>query len=299
MLFLGVLMVSTASAAVLPKAELEGEILALAERAGGPVLAGAAGSAAQKALAEIQQRVPASQLVVVSIPSSGSHQQQMDSALAQAELSCGLRVSALGSSWMVSEFGSCGAEEQEVVAPVAEAAPVAAQEQTAAPTQARKWRTAPVVVPLVEPVEEPAAAVAEAAPQPASAASKPAPAAPKDPAGPLTSADLFRAMRAAAAGPDPNVALRESIILGFGAGHFYSGEKREGLIHMGLQAGGAALGVAWSLIGMNTKTKGARGFCFGVAVTGAAVAGADRVFDIYRAPLNAHKAAERRLRARE
>ncbi len=114
----------------------------------------------------------------------------------------------------------------------------------------------------------------------------------------LDRGDLRWAAKSYAKGPDPVVAVLESSIVGFGAGHFYSGNKEEGMAHLAVQGGSLGLYVIGALVAANASTSsGARAgsTMSSIGIVGLSVG---RIADVYRAPLSAEAARMRSLSGR-
>jgi hypothetical protein len=85
--------------------------------------------------------------------------------------------------------------------------------------------------------------------------------------------------------PQQDVAMWQSAIVGFGAGHFYAGEEDVGALLLILQGVGAGLMIAGA-------SKDNRGLLY----AGGAVFGSSRLVDIAAAPYAARRQAIARLR---
>lgn len=97
--------------------------------------------------------------------------------------------------------------------------------------------------------------------------------------------------------PDPGVAFGMSTIYGFGAGHFYAGNPRVGIIHAGVQGGGVALaGVGLSVVaGGACNNKPCVKSQIAMASVGITAFLLDRVIDAVTAPGSAHRTAAKRI----
>ena len=98
--------------------------------------------------------------------------------------------------------------------------------------------------------------------------------------------------------PQPGTAMALSTVVGFGAGHFYSGNKEEGMAHLAVQGGSLGLYVIGALVAANASTSsGARAgsTMSSIGIVGLSVG---RIADVYRAPLSAEAARMRSLSGR-
>jgi hypothetical protein len=112
----------------------------------------------------------------------------------------------------------------------------------------------------------------------------------------LTQQQAWELTRVQATLPDPNTALNQSLIVGFGAGHFYAKQPQIGYIHASVQV--AALGIAGVSAGLATQvsssgTKGQRRTA--MMFVGFGVFGVARLVDTYTAPISAHMTADEAL----
>lgn len=86
--------------------------------------------------------------------------------------------------------------------------------------------------------------------------------------------------------PDPHLAFDQSLVLGFGSGHFYAHDKPGGFTHLGLQTGGLLLTAA----GAATLDNGGDGPRV-LLLAGATTFLVSRIVDMVTAPLAAHRYA--------
>jgi hypothetical protein len=94
--------------------------------------------------------------------------------------------------------------------------------------------------------------------------------------------------------PDPNVALNQSLIVGFGAGHFYAGQRQRGLIFAGIQLVGAGIAGAAAVKEANSSVYSEYTYA-PLMWVGLGIAGAARLADAYTAPYSAHLSADEAL----
>lgn len=101
--------------------------------------------------------------------------------------------------------------------------------------------------------------------------------------------------------PDPKIAFTESLILGFGTGHFYTKDLPMAYVHMGIQTGGLALAGIGALTYIGAPdadhprhTRQTSGEVIGVGATMFVV---DRIIDIATAPAAAHRRAAQEIEA--
>lgn len=122
---------------------------------------------------------------------------------------------------------------------------------------------------------------------------------------------LFDALRAHGTAPDPSVAFWESMIFGFGTGHFYSGNRREGFVHLGIQASALLLagpvhylGTKYSLSSPDSYSVDDHVNQFrdtrygGAVIVTAGLLVLARGVDAYRAPLSARDETYRRSKGK-
>jgi hypothetical protein len=249
------------------------------------VLLGAAGADAEKALQRMVRDNPVLKVEIVRVPTMGDTAGEMERALALSELSCGLRVVSLGDTYLVDSFGDCRSPQERAAAPEMSSSTVSA---LAALSQ--------------EVDDDPSAAVATSvfAPQHASSSGHDdaQPAAPAAVPPGLDRGDLRAVARSYAKGPEPVVAILESSLVGFGAGHFYSGNPDEGRVHLAVQGGSLGLYLVGMLV-MSNASRGS-GLDAGAAMSNIGLLGlsAGRLVDIYRAPISAHDARMKNLGGR-
>jgi hypothetical protein len=236
-------------------------------RLGEPYLIGASGEEAERAVIAALKASPGTYVEVVRMPTIGDQTAEMQRVMKKLELRCGLFISpGVGGGWVVNEHGECrpsGAVHAE--APhVVEANGTSLDGATDSTSGTQGGR--------------------------ASASAQHT----------LPSSDretLWQIARLEQEVPDPNTALLQSTILGFGTGHFYSGNSMRGKTHLGLQAGGILLSGLGALYRSGTeRTEGQRTAASVLVGIGGVVYLGDRVVDIYTAPMSAHESAEYRMR---
>lgn len=103
--------------------------------------------------------------------------------------------------------------------------------------------------------------------------------------------DSWRQMYLEATLPDPHLAFNESLVLGFGSGHFYAHDKAGGFAHLGTQAGGLVLAASGLGMGWNNRSDAPKV----MIVTGALTFLTSRIIDMVTAPNAAHGYAARRI----
>jgi hypothetical protein len=284
-----ILLAGMASAETTTLTGLASKLRDLNKSTGEAVLLGAAGPEAEKALQRLQRDTPSVKVEIVRVPTMGDTRGEMERALAQAELHCALRVVPLGaSSWQVDSYGDCRSPQERAMGVHTEGSDSTLSTLAALSEQVSDEGVG----------ESPAAgSPAPSAPVPGTAAG-PAPSSPTAQVHQLDRGDLRWAARSYAQGPEPVVALLESSIVGFGAGHFYSGNTDEGRKHLAVQGGSLGLYLVGMLVAANAETdSGVRTGVF-VSNVGLAGFGVGRVVDIYRAPISAHDARARNLGGR-
>lgn len=112
----------------------------------------------------------------------------------------------------------------------------------------------------------------------------------------LTQQQAWELTRIHATLPDPNAALLQSALLGFGAGHFYAEQPRLGLIHAGVQAVGVGLaGLGGGLASGVSRYSNLGERYQAIMYAGLALTGAGRLADLYTAPYSARKTADETL----
>lgn len=101
--------------------------------------------------------------------------------------------------------------------------------------------------------------------------------------------------------PDPRVAFSESLVAGFGTGHFYADDRTMGYIHAGAQGGGLLLGGVGALLltqaPLGDTPRIAARTAGGVIGTAAVIFVVDRIIDFATAPAAAHRKAAREIDA--
>jgi len=207
---------------------------------------------------------------IVRMPIIGDPEFEMERALAKAETRCGLYISPANRGvWTVSSHGDCRSAAQLVAS---------AQAAVSAPDSTPTPQTAPQLT-SGQPTE--GATIGSTT----------------DPGADIDA--LWRIAQLEQQLPDPNTALLESLLFGFGAGHYYSGHNERGTLHLGLQVGGLALSGLGVLYGNNVADETWEyKLASGLMVVGGVVFGADRVVDIYTAPSSAHDVGRRRMEKR-
>ncbi len=251
------------SAATVSTDNLESKLRVLSNRVGEPVLVGAVGAGAEKAASRCD-----GQHQIVRVPSVGDPEAEMARALSRAGLRCGVRLEELsGRSWKLETYGECRSASQ--IASEAGGQPVDDLDS----------------VDFDEIPATPAPSVAGASQQ-------------AEPVVNLDRGDPWRVARAYGKAPDPMVAALDSLLLGFGTGHFYAGNHEEGFAHLGTQVG--LLGVIGlsALVMSEARNTGTQRFgSIMVGVGSSALVGA-RVVDFYRAPISARDETYRLLKGR-
>ncbi len=258
------LFLASASAEQVEKGELEARLNLTAARLGETFLVGAVGDKAERAVNKALDRSPRVKVKLTRIPSIGDADAEMVRAMGEINLRCGLYVAPSDAGgWTVHEHGDC--------------------------TSAAAIR-------------------AESEPQDDGSADRPAPGARQRPPAqrrgqapspPSDSRTLIKIAQLQPQLPDPATAMLQSTLLGFGAGHFYSGRTERGLVHMGLQVAGLGLsGLGTTLVNgaqgwSNADTRRKAGLAF--TITGSLTFVGSRVTDIYTAPLSAHEEGAERM----
>jgi len=112
----------------------------------------------------------------------------------------------------------------------------------------------------------------------------------------LTQEQAWELAQVQATLPDPNVAMNQSLIVGFGSGHFYAKQPMPGFIHAGVQLVGVAVAAAgmakkFSLPSGSNAYEEAQTLQF----IGLGIAGAGRLADAYTAPFSARRTADEAL----
>lgn len=187
-------------------------------RAGGTIILAAAGAQSEQALRKLLRVHPEAPCSLERVPLMGDSQQDMNRLLGRSTYKCALRVAPGGAEgeWLVSEHGACG---RAVEPPPAEGDGwVEAPSDTDAPSRREPRRE----VPSPQPSEE------------------------------LNPTRLLLLDHTV---PDPTTALLSSFLVGFGAGHFYAHDTRNGMIYAGVQAGGIALFGISSFAAANSFTE--------------------------------------------
>lgn len=236
----------------------------LNEQGNRPVLVGAAGPETARYVERVLKEHPRLSAQLVTVPYAGNAEREMSRALTSAGLDCGLRVQASSSGgWDVDPYGSC-----EGAAPLPPAAPTPA---------AAALPPAPAATPSVAPTPPASAPVAE----------------------PLATSDFARLDRTLwaiaeveAAAPRPGTALALSGLVGFGTGHFYSGDTTAGGIFAASQAAGLLVALGASAASPKTNASA------NTAYAGLLIFGASHVVDMTMAPFTARKQAREMVRRR-
>ncbi len=91
--------------------------------------------------------------------------------------------------------------------------------------------------------------------------------------------------------PDPNVALNQSLIVGFGAGHFYAKQPQKGYIHAGIQG----LFAVTALLGVQQASRSSGYGWENLSYASLGLLGAARLSDAYTAPYSARLTADEAL----
>ncbi len=251
------LFVAAASAATIDSDQLGAQLKSTYTHLMEPYLVGAVGVDAEKAVQRALRSQPGTHVELVRMPTIGDAGAEMTRALGKAGMRCGLYIKPEPADrWTISQHGDCRSVQELG----AEAGPAAGP-------------AAPPVVLATDP---------EPAPTPPAAQSDPSSAA-------------WQIARLERSVPDPNTALLQSTILGFGAGHFYAHNSRRGGLHLALQLGGIGLSALGFRYGMNANSQTEAKLAEAMVFIGSGVFAGDRVFDIFTAPMSAHDEAEERL----
>jgi len=179
-------------------------------RAGGTIILAAAGAQSEQTLRKLLRAHPEAPCSLERVPLMGDSKQDMDRLLGRSSYTCALRVAPGGAEgeWLVSEHGACG---RAIEAP---------------PSEGGGWVEAPVeTAETAESADAPRRLARSGVPSPQ----------------PAETLDPTRLLLLDHSVPDPTTALLSSFLVGFGAGHFYAHDTRNGWIYAGVQAGGLAL----------------------------------------------------------
>jgi TM2 domain-containing membrane protein YozV len=255
-------LLASASATQLGKGQLEDHLRTTSARLGEPYLVGAVGEKVERAVRRALDAAPGVHVDLTRMPTIGDADAEMARALAEAGLRCGLYIAESSSGgWSVTNHGDCRSVQA-----------MRAEEGGAS--------------------DEPAEPAVQAPPPPA----------PPRPPAPASTSDavvLWKIARLEAEAPDPAVALLESTILGFGTGHFYADKPARGWTHLGVQALGLGLsGFATWYGTTQAETTRQWNTADRLLTLGFVIYGADRVVDMYTAPISAHDTASERMKAR-
>jgi hypothetical protein len=284
-----ILLAGMASAETTTLTGLASKLRDLNKSTGEAVLLGAAGPEAEKALQRLQRDNPAVSVEIVRVPTVGDVAGELERALEQADLSCALRVAPLGpSSWEVASFGDCRSRRERPVGGGTSGSDstlsaLAALSEAVSDDGGGKGPVTSTPTPSApSTATDDSSASAHALPESRA----------------VTGEELLWAASTYAQGPDPVVALLDSTLFGFGAGHFYSGNDREGRVHLGVQLGSLALGGAGVLLLSQGVGKTQLRMSQGMVGLGGVGFTVGRIADIYRAPISAHDARARNLGGR-
>ncbi len=265
--------------------DLESRLHKLWQLTGEPVLVGAVGAEVEKAVLKLDKRGAAGTLRVVRIPTVGDPQAEMDRALGLAGLRCGVKVEARdGGGWNFQEYGDCRSRaelraEQQAAEEPASGDALRSLSQALTEVDDDDFEA----VPLPETVRR------TPSPHPQAAPSGAQPAPPSSPAPSFQYRQLYAVAEAYGAAPDPVVAWLNSAVIGFGTGHFYSGNPSEGWTHLTVQVGCLGLAGLGTLISTQANSGLGRDLGAGLLVVGSLGFSVGRVADIYRAPLSAQE----------
>jgi hypothetical protein len=247
------------------KAELPAAIAEVEHRQEQSKILVGSGWDSNTALKEVLEAHPELNGELHRVPESAPEAEStMRSLLAKAGLHCGLWITdAGGGRYSLHEFGSCTSSEPPKPAPVA---PVASESPSSEPGTAPR-------------------------PQPAAVASVPVPT--PVPA-PTTSTQGWDQLLMQMTAPDPTAAILESLVVGFGSGHFYCNDKQAGYAHLGVQAGGVVLAAIGGALVANGTSAGAP-----VELVGATAIAVSRVVEVATVPYAARKEAKRMVANRK
>jgi hypothetical protein len=231
-----------------------------------PMIIGVEGPDTERVVRKATKGALPAAVEIVRMPIIGDPESEMARILAKTDTRCGLYISpANRGMWTVSTHGDCRS-----------AAQLAAEAQETDGTPADPAIPDPVTV---QPAQSPGVFAST---------------------DPSTEVDaMWRIAQLEQQLPDPNTAMLQSLVFGFGAGHYYAGNNKRGRLHMGMQAGGLALSALSFLYGAKIADETWKyELASGTMVVGGAVFGADRVWDIYTAPSSAHDVGRRRMEKR-
>jgi hypothetical protein len=257
-------LIASASAAQLGRGQLEDHLRTTHARLQEPFLVGAEGEKVERAVRKALGSAPGVKAELMRMPTIGDTDAEMARAMASHDMRCGLFISASDTGgWSVTKHGDCRSVQ---------AIRSAEEQDDANPPIAQ-----------APPPREPA----------------PAPATPTVSAHGSDAVVLWKIARLEQDLPDPTVALLQSTILGFGTGHFYADKPAQGWTHLGLQALGLGMSGFATWYGTNqAETHRQFNTADRLLTLGLVIYGADRVVDMYTAPLSAHDTASERMKRR-